>query len=126
MKKLSLMIVAAFLIFASYYGAAANFNPTRTTIVIKESSDTYQLTASYDKVRTERVKRYINNCLKPEMVVTTSDDMDQDITLHDHTRFHISFSPGDLFIKININSNSRASVQRIRTLCRGLNDVINK
>lgn len=120
------MIVPAFLILASYFGLAANFNPTRTTIVIKESSDTYQLTASYDKAKTERVKNYMNNCLKPELAFTNSNNMDQDITLHDHTRFHISFSPGDLFIKININSNSRASLQRIRALCRGVSAVINK
>jgi hypothetical protein len=126
MKKLILMIVPAFLIIASYYGVAANFNSTRTTIVIKESSDTYQLTATFDITKTQNVRSYINNCLAPELVFTTSNDIDQDIRLHDHTKFHLESSEGKLLIKADIHRNSSASIQRIRMICRGINNVINK
>lgn len=126
MSKFRLILVFSFILCLGLFCLAASNNSTRNTLVIKETSDHFQLTASYNEAETDRVEKYINACLRPESVFQGSDDVDKDIILRDGTKFYIRSSPGDLLIKINTTKNTKASIQRIKNLCQGINGVINR
>lgn len=126
MQNFRSTVIFSFMLFIGYFCLAANNNPSRNTLVIKETSDYFQLTASYNEAETDRVEKYINACLRPESVFQGSDDVDKDIILRDGTKFYIRSSPGDLLIKINTAKNTKASIQRIKIMCQGINGVINR
>jgi hypothetical protein len=53
-----------------------------------------------------------------------SNEVDEDITLRDNTRFHIYSKPGEIEIDFDKNENSEASCERLRELCEEIKEIL--
>lgn len=95
-------------------------NKNGISVSITDAENTYTLSAYYPKNQTESVTHYLNECLKPSHIFRHSDELDEEITLSDRTRFHIKTSEGRLYLKLDKSLNSRKSILRMKTICKGI------
>ena len=96
-----------------------------TAITVNENDRSYKFSASYNKEVTERVRAYINNCLKPTVIVIPGNDyMDITTILTDKTQFYIKESPGWLKIEFDKRKNSFGSYLRIKRICEGVKNLL--
>jgi hypothetical protein len=101
-------------------------NGDRTRVKITETFSLFKLEASYSRDQTKKVEAFINQTLKPVTVFNTSDELDTRITLGDSSNFYIGASAGWLLIKVEKNTNSEASLLRLKNLCRQLSKNVIK
>ena len=96
------------------------------SISIKHSqySHYYEMTAKFNPDRTAAVERWLDKELSTGDVSFTNTEIDGDITLDDKSVFYIKKSPGFLNIKLDKEKNSDAVYQKIRAVCKGINDVV--
>jgi len=98
-----------------------------TDVTISESSGTYRLRADYNEDNTQKVQRYINRCIEPNGLFSSTEDyFDANTELKDHTKFYIKASPGKLLIKINKGENDYESYARIKNMCEGIATILKK
>jgi hypothetical protein len=90
------------------------------SVSVTDTANTYTISAIYPQHQTERIKGYLNNCLKPASIFKNSNDLDKEITLADQTRFYIKTSNGVFYLKMDKTINSRKSVRRIKTIAEGI------
>lgn len=121
MKKfvIALVIVSVLCIVGFLQAVQYGFgNRNGVSVRIKESDDTYRLYASYSGYKTGRVHQYLRKELRNELFRKRR--VDADLTLEDHTRFHIKLGPGKLLIRFNKNENDYDSYFRIKELGEGI------
>ncbi len=94
------------------------------SIHVTESEQVYKFAATYNETKSQKIKQYIDDCLKPESIFKNSDKVDALIILDDRTRFNIKATPGRLHIKLDKSENSEASIVRIRKICQGIKEII--
>lgn len=112
-------------IIIGYLGITDNFNPGRTTIIIKKESDYYQMTASYNKEKQHEVEKYINTACRQKIMFNDSGSISKEVVLKDGNRFLLKSSPGTIYIKINFVESSTEFIHRIKQVFQAINGVIN-
>jgi hypothetical protein len=101
-------------------------NGDRTRVKITETFSMYKLEASYNRDQTKKVEAFINQTLKPVTVFNTSDELDTRVTLGDSSNFYIRASAGWLLVKVEKDTNSEASLLRLKKLCQQLSKNVIK
>jgi hypothetical protein len=101
-------------------------NGDRTRVKITETFSMYKLEASYSRDQTKKVEAFINQTLKPVTVFNTSDELDTRVTLGDSSNFYIRASAGWLLVKVDKDTNSEASLLRLKKLCQQLSKNVIK
>jgi hypothetical protein len=100
-------------------------NDRGIAITMNENDRSYKFSASYNEEATERVRTYINNCMKPAVIVTPGNDyMDITTMLPDKTEFYVKESPGRLKIELDKRKNSFSSYLRIKRVCEGVKNLL--
>ncbi len=86
-----------------------------TSISISDSRDVYQLCASYDKNKTHKLQRLLDEDLRDDNEWSFKNSrVDETITLDDRTTFYMRLYPGELKIKLDKSENSEASCQKMK------------
>jgi hypothetical protein len=101
-------------------------NGDRTQVKITETLSLFKLEASYNRDQTKKVKAFINQTLKPVTIFNTSDELDTRVTLGDSSNFYIRASAGWLLVKVDKDTNSAASLLRLKNLCQQLSKNVIK
>jgi hypothetical protein len=112
-------------LFLSISISACSYNRNETSFTVKESHYTYYLETSFNEDLTHDVERYLNDKIgqsDPSILINGSGD--RRITLSDHSSFHLVTEPGYVELKLDKAQNSKASYQRIRSICQGLKNVV--
>jgi hypothetical protein len=109
MKKLAIVLFAAFAVISCRFGNGTN---------IKQSqySHYYELKASFNPERTDQVDRYLDRELGYGHTIFYNTKMDGDLTLDDKTTFYIKKSPGYLKIKFDKAKNSEEAFAKIKSV----------
>lgn len=101
------------------------FNSDDVKISVKDSDDTFEFYAKFDKSKTRKIQDFINKEIAPSSLVTDK-DLDVTTTLDDKTQFEIKESPGKVQIKLDKEDNSVASYKRIKKMCEGIKGIISE
>lgn len=100
-------------------------NRNDTSVTIRETKDSYQFSASYNKNKDKLIHQCINISVEPDAVFPASDDdLDVTRTLLDSTIFYIRSSPGRLTIKLDKEDNNLATYTRMKERCEMLKNII--
>lgn len=92
---------------------------------VKDSDDTYELSANYDPDKTERVQEFLDEELTGRGDVSFENaEIDADLTLDDHSKFYIRSEPGELLIRMKKDENSRQTYHKMKKLGEGLQDAL--
>jgi len=121
-----IIMLAAIVLSIFFLSFTYKYSYFKTSVVISETKTTYKLTASYDEDKTEEVVRYIDECLRPDLIFKNRDQLDEKIILRDKTTFYFQFSPGEMKLKLIKSENQDASLMKIKKMCAGLNGVLNR
>jgi PBP1b-binding outer membrane lipoprotein LpoB len=110
-----------FLTLSIFISSCSNSNEVKITV--KDSDEEYQFSAHFDENKSSKIKRVIDDHIAPTRI---SSDGDVDVTtiLHDKTKFHLDYDPGDVLIRLNKNENGKASYIRIKKMCEEIKKVI--
>ena len=96
-----------------------------TSISISDSRDIYQMCASYDKNKTYKVQRLLDEDLEHNDDASFRNaKVDATITLDDNTTFYMKLFPGELKIKIDKTKNSGESFLKIKVTCEDIKDFL--
>jgi len=125
MKTFFYVMSIIIIIILGCWGFTTNFNSGRTTIIVKKESDYYQMTASYNKDKQPQVEKYINAACGQKVMFNDSGNISKEVVLKDGNRFSLKYSPGTLYIKINIAESSPEFIHRIKQVFQAINGVIN-
>lgn len=104
--------------------SSCGFPDGSISIKHSEYSHYYEMTAEFNRDRTEAVERWLDKELPAGDVSFTNTEIDGNITLDNQTTFYMKKSPGFLNIKLDKEKNSDAIYRKIRTACEGINDVV--
>jgi hypothetical protein len=122
MKKYFLSVIFGFLCIAL---VSSCHHRHSTTVSISDSHDEYQLCAAYDKSKTHRVQRLLDDELQDESGTMIRTNMvNEQVTLDDRTSFHLCLCPGVVRIKIDKRENSEASCRKIKAICEDIKDLL--
>lgn len=96
-----------------------------TQIKLSESDNYYSMDAWFNENRTREVEEYMNDKIgRRSNVSFVNTRIDGRISLDDHTTFSIKKFPGHVEIELNKNKNSESSYRQIKSLCEGLQEVL--
>ena len=96
-----------------------------TNISYSEQDHYYSMKAWFDKNKTGKVERYMNDKIGDRSNMSfTNTRIDGQITLDDHTTFYLKKYSGFLEIKFNKEENSYESYQRIKAMCEGIKEAV--
>ncbi|GAB4043639.1 hypothetical protein [Spirosoma jeollabukense] len=93
-------------------------------ISVTDSPNTYEFLAKFEKEKTKRVQDFINTQVAPSSF--SGDHVDITTTLDDKTRFKLEERAGRIRIELDKEANSDASYQRIKTMCEGIEKVLDE
>lgn len=97
----------------------------RTSFSVKESDNSYQLSATYDPDKTGKVQETLDDYLKQRGDVSfRNTQLDATMTLNDKTIFYIKSSPGNLLIKFDKKRNSEKALARFKKLGEELRELL--
>jgi hypothetical protein len=83
--------------------------------------------AYFDRRKTIEVENYMNEKIGDRSHMSfTNTRIDGQISLDDHTIFYIKKYPGFLEIKLDKDQNNFDSYQRVKAMCEGIKEVVNK
>lgn len=118
MKFLLLLLISGFLsLVAAPALVRGQHSRHRTSVVVTDEDDTYQLVADYNAEQGPGVMQYLNEELRPEpALVTTPGLTTRALALPDRTRLTVRAAPGRLRLTFDKQANSAASLTRIRRL----------
>ena len=125
--KTSFFLALICLVSLSVFVAWSRFgaNNHNTSISITETDNSYKLTAYFNINSTQKVWRYINDCIAPNALGKSENDyFDVTTSLQDKTEFYIKESPGKLKIELNKKKNTTASYLRIKKMCEGIKGLL--
>ncbi len=117
MKKIFLILLLCILFIAGFFTWVlySIHSGNGSSVSIKESDDSYEFYASYNRSRTRRVQGYIDAQLQTKHIFKNA-RIDATVTLDDKTVFYIKTIPGVLLIKLNKRENDFTSYTRIKKL----------
>ncbi len=116
----SVILLSALLLMLSSCHRHRHYN---TSISISESSNVFQLNASFNPSKTRKLQDYIDSHLESNVSFVNT-EMDAVVTLDDETRFYMRSYPGFVRIRFNKKENSEESYEKIRGLCEGIKEVV--
>jgi hypothetical protein len=127
MKFQVLMILLGSIVLSLFF-SSFNYHDGyfKTTVVISESNISLKMTATYDDEKDEKVVQYLNRCLKPDFSLENDEHIDRKIILKDKTTFNLQFSPGQVRIELLKAENTNSALLRVKKICAGLGDVLNR
>jgi len=117
MKLLLFLLVGGFLsLLAAPTLVRGQHSRHRTSVVVTDEDQTYQLVADYNAEQSPGVMQYLNEALRPEPALLATQALATHLTLRDHTSLTIRAAPGRLRLTLDKQANSAASLARIRQL----------
>ena len=122
--KLRKMKKLAILLFVSTIIISCGLSDRSVTIKHSQYSHYYEMTAKFNRGKTEEVERYLDKELAAGNRTFIDTEMNGDITLDDKTTFYIKKSPGYLNIKFDKEKNSEEALYKIKSVLEGINDVV--
>ena len=118
MKKLAILLsITIVLISCGFPGGSISIKHS-------EYDHYYEMTAKFNPERTAAVERWLDKELATGDLSFAKIEIDGNITLDNQATFYIKKSPGFLNIKLDKEKNSDAIYQKIRSVCKGINDVV--
>src|SRR6476661_10064245 len=106
MKKIYLLIAVCLLVIT--FGCEIGANHQSISVLIKEG--TYSFKAEYPKYKTRSVLNYLKEKIRKDGFFNDDEGMkDEDVTLSDSSRFHLTSEPGYVKIDFKKRNNSVAS-----------------
>lgn len=124
MKRISFTFL--FNLFILYFCVSCNrLYHHDINIHVSESVHSYSMYANYPPGETRTVEEYMNykigNANNMSFINTR---IDGQLTLDDHTTFHIKKYPGYIKIKLDKEKNSEQSYRHIKDICDGIKKVL--
>lgn len=126
MKSFYFLLIAGIISLTICLAFTIADNGGRTDVKITETPELFKLEASYNRGQAKKVEAYFNENLKPVIVFKNSDDVNTQINLADSSNFYIKASAGWLLVKVDKNTNSAASLSRLKNLCQQLSKTVIK
>jgi len=124
MKK-QILVIACALFFASSFSSCFRHHHHDTSITILDSGDDYELYASFDRNKTRKIQRLLNEELNVDIGRSgRHTHVDATITLDDRTTFYMQAFPGELRINFDKTRNSEDSWIRIQDVCEDIKDAL--
>ncbi|RRB03681.1 hypothetical protein [Larkinella rosea] len=97
----------------------------RTSFSVKESDNSYQISATYDPDKTRKVQHYLDEYLTRSGDASFKNaQIDATMTLNDKTIFYIKSSPGNLLIKFDKKRNPEKALGRFKKLAEKLRELL--
>lgn len=93
-------------------------------ISVTDSANTYEFLAKFEKEKTKRVQDFINTQVAPSSF--SGDHVNITTTLDDKTKFKLEERAGRVRIELDKEANSDASYHRIKTMCEGIEKVLDE
>ena len=121
MKKQLLLIGCGFFFLATFASCRWGHN---TSISISDSYDEYEMTASYQKRKTNKVQRFLNECWEDNSTISFRRRVDGMVILNDRTKFYLHSYPGELEIRIDKNENSPEACLKIKDICEDIKEFL--
>src|SRR5438477_9345204 len=98
-----------------YSSCSQNYHDGNTNISISETKSSYTMYAHFDKSKTTKVRKYMDEHLgKRNNISFVNTEVNANLTLDDKTKFYIKSSPGELKIKLDKEENSFESYTEIK------------
>lgn len=88
------------------------------SVEIRDTDDSYRLSAKFDRHHSGRVHRYLYDELHNDLF--RHENIDADLTLDDQTQVHIFSKPGRISIRLNKHENGSDAYSRIKQLEEGI------
>lgn len=127
MKKTFLLSVCSILVVCVFFSCSHFHHGDDISISLKDSRDSYKMTAYFNEKQTARVHKYMDEQLgKRNNFSFTNAVLDATLTLDDRTTFYIKSSPGDLEINFDKEKNSYESYVQVKKMCEGIKTVLAK
>lgn len=121
MKKIYFIIAMATL--AMTFGCEMGANRQSVSVINNESG--YSFKAQYPKHKTNEVVTYIEVHLKQDDFFSNAEGIkDEDVTLPDSSRFHLTAEPGYIKISFKKRNNSASSYHKMIELCMGIKETL--
>jgi hypothetical protein len=107
------------------FAVAGKRNSDNVRISITESADEYNFKAEYNRDRAVNVEQCLDDYLKGNNDASFKHtEMDNEMTLSNHTIFYIKYAPGELRIELDKKKNSKETVAKFRRLYGALRKAI--
>ncbi|GAB3333244.1 hypothetical protein GCM10027299_40530 [Larkinella ripae] len=120
-------LLLAFSLVIGLAGFANSFTSSldKTSFSVSESDDSYQIAATYDPAKTDKVRAALDDHLKQRNDGSFKNtDLDATMTLSNNTIFYIKSSPGQLLIKLDKKRNSDQALARFKKLSQDLRELL--
>jgi hypothetical protein len=121
-------ILLAFCLFIALISFTKVFKESkldRTSFSVKESDDSYQISATYDPNKTGKVQAALDDNLKQRGDASFKNtQLDATMTLSNKMNFYIKSSPGKLLIKLDKKRNSSQALARFKKLGNDLRELL--
>jgi S-adenosylmethionine hydrolase len=127
MKKSSFLVLICLLTLGiSLAFTKSSADSKRISFTVTESDDFYEISAEYTKSKIEKVQFAVNKSLKPTVIFSSEkNDFSKTIMLEDKTQLVVKTSPGKLKIKIDKTNNSKASLERLKSMVPSVKEALN-
>ena len=121
MKKIYLLIAIATL--AITFGC--EMNAGNQSITVRTDEGNYAFKAEYPKHKTNEVITFVEENLKQDDFFRNAEGIkNEDVTLADGSKFHITAKPGYVEINFSKRDNSETSYQKLVKLCMGVKEEL--
>ena len=127
MRKLFLGLIICTLFISCFAGYIVHRifirGERNISVRVKETEDSYQFYASYNRFRTRQVQNYIDREMNTGRVFRNA-RIDADMTLDKDIFVHVKSRPGLLVIKMDKTRNDSAAYHRIKELGEGIKEKL--
>ncbi|QNK61494.1 hypothetical protein H7F33_13080 [Pedobacter sp. PAMC26386] len=125
MKKntLTAKVLVFFLSLAFIYTGCKN-SSSKTSVVVNETRDQYQLAIDYDKTKTDSVEHYLSRFIGQDAIFTPEHTSAIHITMADQTIFDVKSTPGEFRLTFDKSKNSSTALNRIKTINKELEPIL--
>jgi hypothetical protein len=107
------------------FAVAGKRNSDNVRISITESADECNFKAEYNRDRAVNVEQCLDDYLKGNNDASFKHtELDNEMTLSNHTVFYIRYAPGELRIELDKRKNSKETVAKFRKLYGALRKAI--
>ncbi len=122
MKRLICSITTLLLVCTTLFSQNDNLKATT-----KESDDTYEYSAEFNKDKHPEIVRYMDNILgKSNNISFAKTKLDSKMSLDDKSTFYIKLSPGNLKMKFSKKENTMESYKKLKRMCEGVNEIVHR
>lgn len=122
--KINIFSVVFILVIMTALPSCVHFHDDDVSVSISEDEDEFEMDADYRKNQSNKVQVYLNDHLLNGRVKVKRGHINREITLDDNTSFYVNADPGRLYIKIDKDENSAASLERIKLVCEDLKIIL--